>query len=534
MQADYVLDYDVVSTARAHNLYLMVRITGGSAAQSTDRLPLNLSVVLDKSGSMAGDKLDYVKKATQFLVQHLGSADLFSLVTYDTNVSVALPPTQVLYKDRIVQAVQAIQSGTSTNLSGGWLQGCQLVAQNQRERQVNRVLLLSDGLANVGITDTERLKALARQKRSEGVTTTTLGVGLRFNEQLMRDMAQEGGGAFYFIDNPDQAPHIFHEELQDLLSVVGQNLTVTLTPSADVQMVAQFNAYPTDEQGRVTSIRMGDLFADEIKLLLLQLSIPALSQLGQVVVARLRIEYDELLSDSVQHRVTEIPVVVNAVAENEYNVHTPDEEVMRTAFLLKAARAREEAVKEANTGNYARAKEILTDIAEEIEQSQMMPAVEDLQRQHDMLREEAVDYDLGSQRYDDYSRISSTTKAMYFSDMRPQRQAESYSLHGRMKQARQAVERNGEPPTTILWRSESRPLDSLPLKVGRAEDNSIVLSDTEISKYHFQIVRDGDTLYLEDAGSTNGTFANGGRVSGRFRLSVGDVVTAGNILFRFE
>src|SRR5581483_3554447 len=137
----------------------------------------------------------------QFLMQHLGAQDRFSLVTYDQKVAVHIAPTSVIHKDNLSSSIETITSGGTTNLSGGWLQGCQLVAE---------------GLADEGVTDSNRLVAMARQKREEGVTTTTMGVGMDFNEDLLTRMANEGGGAFYFIDNPDQAPKIFAEELNDL------------------------------------------------------------------------------------------------------------------------------------------------------------------------------------------------------------------------------------------------------------------------------------------------------------------------------
>lgn len=532
MQADYVLDYDVISTARSHHLYLLARIKGGPPPDGNRRPPLNLSVVLDRSGSMSGDKIEYVKRAAQFLVQHLNARDVLSLVTYDSFISVDVKPGAVVYKDRINQIIQSIKPGSSTNLSGGWLQGCQLVAEGMVEGQVNRVLLLTDGLANEGITDPARLAALARQKREEGITTTTMGVGMGFNEDLLTTMAREGGGAFYFIDNPDVAPNIFREELNDLLSVVGQNLNITLSTSTDVQMVRQYTTYVTEMRGGDVHFRMGDLFADEVKILLLELSIPALKALGQVEVARLRFEYDELGVDSVIHRITDLPIIVNTVPDSEYNVHKPNDEVMRTLLLLRAARAREDAVKHADKGRFNEASSILSSVADEIENSHFKDDAE-LQMQHDMLREEAIDMEMGAQRYDDYTRKSHSTKVAYFSQTRSVRSSEANSLHKRMKESRRALERKGQTPNALKWRGQLLTLGASCIRIGRAEDNDIVIEEEEVSKYHCQLVREGDSLYLEDLGSTNGTFANGGRVATRFRLSVGDVMTVGSVFFTF-
>jgi Ca-activated chloride channel family protein len=528
MKADFVLDYNLFAVERAEHVYLLARIQADAPPAAGDRHPLNLSLVLDRSGSMQGAKLEYVQQAAQFLVQRLGADDYLSVVSYNEAVLVDVPAQAVIQKDRINAVIQKLFASGMTNLSGGWLQGCQLVADNMAEGQVNRVLLLTDGLANRGVTDAVKLEAIARQKRAEGVTTTTMGVGLEFNEDLLTRIAKEGGGAYYFIDNPDQAPAIFEEELKGLLNVVGQNLTVILTPAQNVEMVRQLNAYQTEKNGAAVVFRLGDLFADELKTLLLELTIPALKDLGQVEVAQLRFEYDELGESSVTHRVIDLPVWVNVVSADQIEGRQRDQEVVKTALLLEAARAREEAVEHADKGEFDRASEVLSQTAARMREFDD----DEVQKQHDMLREEAVDMELGPQRYTAYERKSSTTKSFYTSTV-PLDATQSISLHNRLKSTRQAVERKGETPVRIVWRSGSLTLTDK-VEIGRADDNDIVIADPAVSSYHCVIVQQDGDYFLHDLHSTNGTYANGGRVEGHFRLSVGDVMTVGSLLFILE
>lgn len=530
MQTDYVLDYDVISVAREQRLFMMARIQGKPAPASFQRRSLNLSVVLDRSGSMGGDKISYVCKAAQFLVDHLGSSDKLSVVAYDDRIEVVIPPGAPVMKDSIKQAIEKLTARGSTNLSGGWLQGCQFVAEGQQDGHVNRVLLLTDGLANQGITDPTRLITLARQKYEEGISTTTMGVGMDFNEDLLVRMASEGGGAFYFIDNPDQAPSIFSEELKDLLSVVGQNLTVTLIPLNGVQMVRQLNTYPKSEQNGNSIFRLGDLFADELKALVLELTIPGIETMGSIEVARLRFEYDEFDEDRVEHIVDEMPVIVNAVPALDDELRAPPHaDVQRRVLLLRAARARDTALEHADRGEFEEASQVLTGVADDIEASGVADG--ELQAEHDMLREAAVDMALGDQRYDSHTRKTHSTQSFISST----RSARFFDLklgsHQRLKESRESLERHGPTPSRIRWQNNQLLLTADRITIGRAAENDIVLDDDMVSKHHCQIVRQNGDFILQDLNSANGTFANGGVVRGNHRLSAGDVVTVGPCLF---
>lgn len=552
MEADYVLDYDLLSVERTHHLYLLAKIKGHPATHKSERSPLNVGVVLDRSGSMEGVKLQRVKEAAQFLVRHLGADDLFSLVTYDTMVDVNFPPAPPTYKDKINQIIQSLKAGSATNLSGGWLKGCQLVAEGIQHEllpekvadntpnadsalstrtRVNRVMLLTDGLANQGITDIPRLGAMAHQKREEGIPTTTMGVGMDFKEDLLTTMAHEGGGNFYFIDNPDKIPEIFARELQHLLEVVGQNLTITLIPSRDVQFVRQLNAYPMQIAQNEVVFRMGDLSGDEVKTLLLEVSVPQLGTRGTVEIARLRFDYDEITEEAVTHRTLELPIVINAVEEESYEAPAREPQVVKSALMLEAAHARKEALNQADKGDFSGATTTLRKMADEIEKNGLED--DELRTEHNKLREEVTDMEFGAARYDSHSRKVGTSQI--FSQTHSFDYEATTVLSNHFKMSRQAMERKGATPSLVRWDKDTLDLtDKDRITIGRKADNDIVVADEAVSSHHCQILRENDDLYLEDLGSRNGTFANRGRIVSRFRLSVDDVVTVGSTLFRFE
>jgi Ca-activated chloride channel family protein len=524
MKADFALDYDVVTVERERKLYLMARLVAGAAPGAEQRRPLNLSLVLDRSGSMAGDKLSFTRQAAQFLVQNLGVNDLLSIVLYNENVEVLLPPERIVHKDAVNQRLSQIKAGGMTNLSGGWLQGCSLVEQNLRHDALNRVILMSDGLANRGITQPEKLVALAHQKRGARVTTSTMGLGEDFNEDLMMAMADAGGGAFYFIESPEVAPLIFQEELRGLLNVVGQNLTVTLVPSDDISNVNQLNAYNMHSDGRSISFSLGDVFGDEVKTLILEISVPALHEIGQRQIALLRFSFDEVTESGVQHQTLELPVMVH-VSDQE-GAGEANAAVRESVLLLQAAKARREAVSAADKGDYERASQTLRQAAGVIEDAKLdsKPLVEE----HEALVKQSEEMKRGAEFYDKYSRKSMATQAIYTMTDRHESTQFFRSRESERSRVPEIERKEGTNPTHLTWGEHTYPIQSDLIRIGRAPQNEIVLVAKNVSRFHCQIKREGERLLLEDLGSTNGTFLNDVLLREAMPLNVGDIARVGH------
>jgi Ca-activated chloride channel family protein len=555
MRAEFSLDYDVLTLERSHKVYLMARFVAGRAPQATQRRPLNISLVIDRSGSMAGSKMDYTRQAAQFLVQHLSAVDVFSVVVYSDTVETIIPPSPVVNKDAMTQRISAIRSMGTTNLSAGWLEGCQNVMRHHQADTLNRVIIMSDGLANRGITDVAQLVALARQKHEEGVSTTTMGLGKDFNEDLLMAMADAGGGAFYFIESPEVAPDIFQEELRGLLSVVGQNLKVSLLPTVEVTAVRQLNAYPMSSEGTGASFRLGDIFAEEVKTLLLELNIPALKTLGTQRIATLRFEYDEITEGGTTHQSLEMPVMVN-VKTGE--LPAPAQDVVKAVLLLQAANARQEAVQSADQGDFLSASQALRRVADDIVASGV--ADDKLSEERQALLQQAERLEKGREGYDGYSRKTMSTQAYY---TQINRHENTVAL--RMREAARGknvadanrITSDGEhpvvvppppvpdeivpyqpnvTPTHVSWRGRVFPLIGDVIRLGRAKHNEIVIDEHGVSRFHAQLRREGDGLVVEDLGSTNGTMVGGQRLQAPYRLSVGDVVYLCDekLIFRLE
>ncbi|MBI1277427.1 MAG: VWA domain-containing protein [Anaerolineaceae bacterium] len=525
MKADFALDYDVLTVERPQKLYLMARLVSSGTLNTHSRRPLNISLVLDRSGSMAGNKLDYTRQAAQFLVQHLSASDTLSVVLYNEQVTTLIPPAQVSHKDAINQRLNQIKASGMTNLSGGWLEGCKWVEDGFSSESLNRVILMTDGLANRGVTNADQLVALARQKRQANIITTTMGLGTDFNEDLLIAMADAGGGAFYFIESPEVAPTIFKEELRDLLNVVGQNLTVSVEMTAHISTVNQLNAYNMHTDGRRVTFSMGDIYGNEVKTLLLELSIPALSELGECEIARLHFEYDEINNDGSQHQVLDMPIVVNVTQEEADD--KGNQEVRRSVLLLQAARARRDAVAAADKGEYDRASQILKLAANAIEDSQILH--KELVEEHEVLLQQATEMQRGDEFYDSRSRKMMATQAIYtMTDRHESTQSLRSREVERLLRSPQEEQKPGVTPIAITWREQTMPLNGELIRMGRAPQNEIILEAKNVSRFHCQIKRENDRLVIEDLGSTNGTYVNEVRISEPHMLSVGDIVRVGH------
>lgn len=256
---------------------LLVRVAAAAAEATAHRAPIDVAFVLDRSGSMSGDKLDLAKRAVDVAVGRLTDDDRAALVVYDHAVDLLHPvqPATPRAKTALRLALHGVDAGGSTDLGGGWLAGCrQLSGQAPRAGsaadagpvRLRRSILLTDGLANVGIVDPSGLTTHAHELRKRGIATTTLGLGLGFDEALLAGMAEAGGGSFGFAADASELPAFFARELQDLLTVAAAGLSIALTLPHGVR-AELVSAFPHERRGKRIEVALGDLpTGDELEL----------------------------------------------------------------------------------------------------------------------------------------------------------------------------------------------------------------------------------------------------------------------------
>jgi Ca-activated chloride channel family protein len=283
------LNTSCVST-RGGRAYLHMDLrTEGFPTEERAYRAKNIAVVLDRSGSMADErKLEFAKEAVLSLVDELGSADYLSVVVYDDRVTTLLPRDRVRDKERIRRLIRGITPGGSTNLGGGMIEGFRELEEFAGASMVNRVILLSDGRANKGITNLLELQRIARSYRTRSISLSAMGVGLDFNEDLMMGLAGAGGGNYYFIESPRQLASIFERELGGISTVVAQNAVIDLELGRGVR-VLDVIGYAWDIDGSSISIPVGDLLANEDRELVVELEIPAGTGSARVASGVLRL-----------------------------------------------------------------------------------------------------------------------------------------------------------------------------------------------------------------------------------------------------
>ena len=204
-----------------------------------ERQPVALTFVVDTSGSMAGpERLGLVRESLSLLVEELDRDDTVAIVTYSGNSGVILEPTEVRDRDRILDAIDGMRSGGSTNLQAGLDTGYDLAREAFREDGVNRVIVASDGLANAGITDVDELAARLRRDADAGITLATVGFGLDgFNDTTMEQLADQGDGFFSYVDTIEEAERLFSDELTSTL----------ITSAVDAKIQVEFDESIVDE-----------------------------------------------------------------------------------------------------------------------------------------------------------------------------------------------------------------------------------------------------------------------------------------------
>merc|ERR1712000_197036 len=354
---------------------LSIRATETEGAEDGDineseRAPIVLVAVVDKSGSMSGAKMKSLKKTLEFIVAELGKDDMLGIVEYDTHVSTSLPMTKMDQngKQLAQQVVTKLETGSATNLSGGLLEGLRLIPNDLQTNVVSSVLLLTDGLANHGITGTQGIISMIHKAQADGYgkcTVNTFGFGSDHDAKMLKDLSDAAEGMYYFIENEDSIATAFADCLGGLLSVVAQGIEIKLESCNGVTIEKVHALKPANivEPGKVYRIDIGDLQEGEERDIPIDFTVPESSACDDFELLKFTVTYFDLKSESMKESSTTIKITRG----NEVKPANP--KVDRHRNRVKSADATEAAVALADKGNISEARELLQNTINEIKAS---------------------------------------------------------------------------------------------------------------------------------------------------------------------
>ncbi len=308
------------------------------------RLPLNICLIIDRSGSMEGEPLEYVKRACSYVVDILEPNDILSIVVFEERAEVLMPARRVVNKALVKEHIFRIEPGTTTNIYDGIASGCSQIAAVPLSGYVNRAILFTDGEPTAGQKDYSSIVNLAAEQKSRGITITALGFGPEYNEELVAGIARRTGGNYYYITRPDLIPEVFRRELETMMTVVARNLKIILHLSKWVHMRQIYGKQPA-VIGKTVECVLPDLERGSAASALIELDFePRPSGTYRVARAELAFEdsstgrLEKVSEELVLSFVTDSSLVqenINPVVKQEIEIAEASRNLERTVMGLR-------------------------------------------------------------------------------------------------------------------------------------------------------------------------------------------------------
>lgn len=387
-------DRAVLLAGASQKVVLKVTLDAAPPPKRIGRPAVNLAIVLDRSGSMAGAKLEKAKEAAIEALNRLNSKDIFSVVVYNHVVKTIVPAQSAENVEWIKERIRGISSGGNTALFGGVSQGASEVRKHLDDKYVRRIILLSDGIANVGPATPEDLGRLGAALLKEGMSVTTVGVGTDYNEDLMTRLSRQSDGNTYFVESSSDLPRIFSDELGDVLSVVAKNVRVIIECPVGVRPL-NIIGREGRIKGRTVELAMNQLYGGQQKYVLLEVDVPERKTGETMELAVARVSYEnpftrtqETSLGQAQARFSsnhlEVSRSVNASVQKDY-------ELNRNALL------QEQAIAYADKGKTQQAVEVLNRSAHHLNEAgkkfknrELLDKAEEMKQQAERIEREGM------------------------------------------------------------------------------------------------------------------------------------------------
>jgi len=361
VQLNLDLGQQVLEAGQSQKLFIKIGLEGIAPHEKSERAPINVALVLDRSGSMQGEKLENAKRAAILALDYLGRDDILSLVTYDHMVNIPLPATKLRDKGQVESIIRGISSGGNTALFAGVSKGAAELKKFLDRNRINRIVLLSDGLANVGPSTPQELARLGRELGGQGITVTTIGLGLGYNEDLMAQLAGASDGNHVFAEEPAQLASVFRNEFGELGAVVAQSITITIRCGDGVRPLRVLGRDAAIRDNQV-ELNINQVLAQQEKYLLLEVETTPGQADAERELAKVEVNYDDLASK--QRDQVEGRAVVHYSASRHEAEQTVNKEVMVSATAQIGAAMDDRALELKDKGDAAAAQQVFREKAQ--------------------------------------------------------------------------------------------------------------------------------------------------------------------------
>ena len=290
------LAHPVLESGKKQTTYLRVGLTADAATTSTKstRPPANVALVIDRSSSMNGAKIREAREAAILALQRLGSNDIVSVVAYSSGVEVLVPATKLHNRAAVEQAIRGLRPSGSTALFAGVSKAAAEVRKFANANYVNRVILLSDGQANQGPSSPAQLGELGASLIKEGITVSTIGLGLGYNEDLMAQLALRSDGSHRFAESATDLAMVFDEEFGALTTVLAQQIKVRIDCAQGITILRPLGI-EMDCSTNHAQVTLNQLQAKREKYLLLEVEVDPDAFSGSQA-ATAKVEYSNIVT----------------------------------------------------------------------------------------------------------------------------------------------------------------------------------------------------------------------------------------------
>ncbi len=346
--------------------YIKIDLTGFKLEQEAYKTPVNVALVIDKSGSMNGEKMTQAKEAALQAIDRLSSGDMVSIITYANGAEVLLPATEIADKFAIRQKIHGITAGGGTALYAGVVEGANQVREYLSDNHVNRVILLSDGQANQGPDTPFALGQLGAQLIENGISVTTIGLGLGYNEDLMVQLAYRSDGNHHFVEHADLLVDMFNQEFGDVLSVVAQDVNVKIKLKDGIRPIGVMGRNARID-GQEVEVAMNQLYSEQEKYIMLEVETMPEERSGDYEIAQVDLSYANMVTASTDKFSS---AVFAHFTQSEAKVEEDlDEGTMVEAVQQQAVLNEEKAIALRDAGRQAEAEAVLEENAAFLDQS---------------------------------------------------------------------------------------------------------------------------------------------------------------------